>query len=176
MSVYMSNFDVNKFFETLSKETNITIDWPRLAAHRGIGANSIGTLLSDSMTGWHDPERANKYFGAYKLKFTPYGNDTTEKLKTLWQLRHSIVHTGGTLSLADAQKVKSLNSFGGYQIAFEKQFTFEVARKLHPIVKNTTEGLGNAFNARLLANLGASEKTKIAKFFEVKSSVPSWLK
>lgn len=44
MSVYMSNFDVTKFFNTLSKETNITIDWPRLAAHRGIGTNSIGTF------------------------------------------------------------------------------------------------------------------------------------
>lgn len=128
------------------------------------------------MTGWHDPERVNRYFRAYKLQFTPYGNDAIEKLKTLWQLRHSIAHTGGTLSLADAQKVKSLSAFGGRQIAFEKQFTFEVARKLHQIVKKTTEGLGNAFSAKLLPNLDAVEAAKITKFFEVKSSVPSWLK
>lgn len=176
LSVHLSGFDVNKFFENLAKDTNITIDWSRLAAHRGIGANSIGTLLSDSMTGWHDPERVNRYFGAYKLKFTPYGKDEIEKLKTLWQLRHSIAHTGGTLSLADAQKVSSLNNFGGNQIAFEKQFIFEVARKLHPIVKNTTIGLGSEFKTRLIASTTATDKKKIDSFFEVKSSIPTWLK
>lgn len=176
LTVYLANFDTNKFFDLLAKETNIEVNWPRLAAHRGIGANSIGTLLADSMSGWHDPERVNRYFGAYKLAFSPYGADATEKLKTLWQLRHSIAHTGGTLSLADAQKVKSLNAFGNQQIAFEKPFIFEVARKLHPIVKATTEGLGNAFKAKVLPNLGADETNKIAKFFEVKSSVSSWLR
>lgn len=176
MSIYLSSFDANRFFENLSKETNITIDWPRLAAHRGIGANSIGSLLSDSMSGWHDPERVNRYFGAYKLPFTPYGADSIEKLKTLWQLRHSIAHTGGTLTLADAQKVKSLSGFGGNQIAFENQFTFEVARKLHPIVKKSTEGVGVAFKAKVLPNLAAIDMAKIAKFFEVKSSIPSWLR
>ncbi|MBU0785144.1 MAG: hypothetical protein KJ798_14175 [Gammaproteobacteria bacterium] len=176
LSVYLANFDTNKFFENLSKETNINIDWPRLAAHRGIGAHSIGTLLSDSMSGWHDPERVNRYFGAYKLPFTPYGLDAIEKLKTLWQLRHSIAHTGGTLSLADAQKVKSLNNYGGKQIAFEKQFTFEVARKLHPIVKSATVGLGTAFTTKVIPGLGTHETARINKFFEVKSSIPSWLK
>lgn len=176
MSIYLSNFDATKFFENLSKETNITIDWPRLAAHRGIGASSIGSLLSDAMSGWHNPERVNRYFGAYALPFTTYGTDSIEKLKTLWQLRHSIAHTGGTLTLADAQKVKSLTGFGGQQIAFEKQFIFEVARKLHPIVKKTTEGMGNAFKGKVLPNISSVDTAKVAKFFEVKSSIPSWLK
>lgn len=176
LSVFLNNFDVTKFFDTLSKETNISIDWPRLAAHRDIGANSIGTLLADSMTGWHDPERVNRYFAAYKLPYTPYSASSIEKLKTLWQLRHSIAHTGGTLTRADAQKVSSLKGAGGAQIAFENQFTFEVARKLHPIVQNATQGLGLAFQKNVLPNLGQAESTKIAKFFEVKSSIPSWLK
>lgn len=175
-SIYISNFDAPKFFEKLSKETNITIDWPRLAAHRGIGASSIGSLLSDSMSGWHDPERVNRYFAAYGLPYTPYGSDSIEKLKTLWQLRHSIAHTGGTLTRADAQKVKSLNSFGHRQIAFEKQFVFEVARKFHPIVKRTTEGMGVAFNGKLIPGISSEDSARIAKFFEVKSSVPSWLR
>ncbi|QGQ25615.1 hypothetical protein F1728_24310 [Gimesia benthica] len=75
------------------------------------------------------------------------------------------------MSQADAQKVNSLNAHGGAQIAFEKNFIFEVARKLHPIVKQATEGLGNAFKQKLLPNL---DQAQVDKFFEVKSSVASW--
>jgi len=176
MSVLLNEFDSSKFFKTLSDKTNIEMDWVRLAAHRGIGATSIGTLLADSMSGWHDPEKVNSYFNAYKLPFTVFGNDSQEKLKTLWQLRHSIVHTGGTLSRADAQKVISLKTHGGRQIAFEMNFIFEVARKLHPIVKQATEGIGNAFKQKLLPNLEQDQLNQIDRFFEVRSTVPSWLK
>ncbi|RLS84138.1 MAG: hypothetical protein DWI04_02030 [Planctomycetota bacterium] len=175
LSVYLSGFDTNKFFELLSKETNIAIDWPRLAAHRGTGANSIGTLLADSMSGWHDPERVNRYFAAYQLRFNPYSTDAVEKLRVLWQLRHSIAHTGGTLTLADAQKVKPLNTFGGRQIAFEKQFTLEVARKIHPIVQKATEGFGAVYKAKLLLGIDTAGVNKVDLFFQVKSSIPSWL-
>ncbi|WP_411360340.1 hypothetical protein [Pseudidiomarina salilacus] len=176
MSVLLNNFDSGKFFKALSDKTNIDLDWVRLSAHRGIGATSIGTLLADSMSGWHDPERVNTYFAAYKLPYTVFGNDAQEKLKTLWQLRHSIVHTGGTLSRADAQKVNSLKSHGGEQIAFEKNFIFEVARKLHPIVKQATEGLGTAYKRNLLCGLDDAQLSSVDQFFEVKSSVSSWLR
>ncbi|MGI2260896.1 hypothetical protein [Shewanella sp. GXUN23E] len=176
MSVLLNNFDSAKFFKAVSDQTNIEMDWVRLSAHRGIGTMSIGTLLADSMSGWHNPEKVNSYFAAYKLPYTVFGNDAQEKLKTLWQLRHSIVHTGGTLSRADAQKVSSLKSHGGAQIAFEKNFIFEVARKLHPIVKQATEGLGNAYKQKLLTNLEQAQLDQVDKFFEVRSSVPSWLR
>ena len=140
LSVYLSGFDVDDFFKKLSKETNIQLDWPRLAAHRSTGASSVGTLLSDSMSGWHAPERVNKYFGCFGLPHQVFNNDDKERLLTLWQLRHSIVHTGGTLSLADAQKVGSLNNFGGRNISFENNFIFEVSRKLHPLVQASTTG------------------------------------
>lgn len=176
LSVYLTEFDTDKFFAKLAKETSITVDWTMLAAYRDIGQRSIGTLLSDSMTGWHDPEKVCRYFEAYSLGHQLYSKKDIERLKTLWQLRHSIGHTGGTLSFADAQKVKSLNTFGGNQIAFEKQFTFEVARKLHPIIKLGTEGLGKNFEAKVLPDTTAEQREKISEFFSVKSSVPTWLK
>jgi len=175
LSVYLKDFDVDSFFKNLSKKTNIQIDWPRLAAHRATGTSSVGTLLSDSMSGWHDPERVNEYFGCFGLPYQLFTNDDKERLLTLWQLRHSIVHTGGTLTLADAQKVGSLNNLGGRNISFEKNFIFEVSRKLHPLVQASTTGLGSAFLGRLIDNITAEDQEKIDKFFEVKSSVGAWL-
>lgn len=176
MSVYLQRFSVEKFFKDLSKDETVFIDLIRLAAYRSIGSKSIGTLLADSLSGWHNPQRVNKYFLAFGLNFMAFGNSESEKLMTLWQLRHSIVHTGGTLTLADAQKVESLSQYAGKQIAFENNFIFEVARKLHPIVKQTTTGLGNGFKQRLSPALAQQERDKVEKFFEVKSSVPSWLR
>lgn len=176
LSVHLEKFDIGDFFKSLGKETSIDLDWGRLAAHRASGAGSVGALLADSMSGWHSPEKVNKYFGCFRLKFEPFGNTERARLETLWQLRHSIVHTGGTLTLADAQKVKTLEGLGDRRIAFEKNFVFEVARKLHPLIKTSTEGLGQVFKQRLVTSIAEGEKQKIDKFFEVKSSVPVWLK
>ncbi|MFA4839151.1 MAG: hypothetical protein WC703_06735 [Candidatus Neomarinimicrobiota bacterium] len=176
ITVYLQKFDIEKFFKDLSKETSVSIDLVRLAAYRGIGSKSIGTLLADSLKGWHEPKTVNRYFSAFGLNFTAFGNDESEKLRVLWQLRHSIVHTGCTLTLSDAQKVTNLSQHAGKQIVFENNFIFEVARKLHPIVKQTTTGLGNAFKQRLLQNINKTNSDNIDKFFEVKSSVPSWLR
>lgn len=176
LSVHLEKFEVENFFKALSKETNIDLDWARLAAHRASGAGSVGALLADSMSGWHSPEKVNKYFGCFRLSFEPFGNTERSRLRTLWQLRHSIVHTGGTLTLADAQKVKSLEGLGDRRIAFKKNFIFEVARKLHPIIKTATEGLGASFKSRLVSTVTAAEQAQIDAFFEVKSSVSVWLK
>lgn len=176
LSVHLEKFDVGNFLNSLGKETNIDLDWGRLAAHRASGAGSVGALLTDSMSGWHSPEKVNKYFGCFRLNFEPFGNTERARLKTLWQLRHSIVHTGGTLTLADAQKVKSLEGLGDRRIAFEKNFVFEVARKLHPIIKTATEGLGRGFKSRLVSTVSPAERQEIDKFFEVRSSVAVWLR
>jgi len=176
LSVYIEKFDVRTFFKALEKEASIDLDWERLAAHRASGAGSVGALLADSMNGWHSPEKVNKYFGCFRLNFTLFGNVEIERINTLWQLRHSIVHTGGTLTLADAQKVKALKGYGDRKIAFNKNFIFEVARKFHPIVKTSTEGLGNNFKQRLVNGISDEDRQRIDKFFEVKSSVGVWLK
>lgn len=175
LSVHLEKFDTSNFFKSLSKETNIELDWSRLAAHRATRAGSVGTLLSDSMSGWHTPEKVNKYFSCFRVNFEPFGKKERLRLNTLWQLRHSIVHTGGTLTLADAQKVSSLQGLGERNIVFEKNFVFEVARKLHPLVKASTEGLGNGFKQRLVAGVSAADRDRIDKFFEVKSSIQVWL-
>lgn len=121
-SVFLTGFNVESFFKKLNKESNISIDLIRLSAHRSIGATSIGSLLADSLNGWHDAKRVNNFFNAFSLDYQLYGNADCAKLSVLWQLRHSIVHTGGTLTLPDAQKVPELQNHGNKQIVFENNF------------------------------------------------------
>ncbi len=174
-SVYSTSFQLEPFVKKLT-EQNVFIDVKRLSAYRNIGTSSVGSIIADSLKGWHSPEKVNEHFGAFKLNYAFLSNADIRRLQTLWQLRHSIVHTGGTLTLPDAQKVTDLNSFGNRNIAFEKYFIFEVARKLHPLVKRSTEGIGNAYKARLIAGLSADVLSKINTFFEVRSSIGAWLR
>jgi hypothetical protein len=60
--------------------------------------------------------------------------------------------------------------------AFEKNFIYEVSRKFHPIIKRSTEGIGQAFKNTLLPNLPNDTIKRIDTFFKVKSSIHAWLK
>ncbi|MDI6635036.1 hypothetical protein [Pantoea dispersa] len=176
LSVHLRDFNTTTFFKDLEKETSINLDWNRMAAHRALGAGSVGALLADSIGQWHNPDKVNKYFRCFKLDFDIYSTIEKKRIKTLWQLRHSIAHTGGTLTLADAQKVDSLVGMGNMNIAFEKNFIFEVARKLHPLIKRSTDGLGNNFKNKLVSGLSTEDTLRIDNFFEVRSSVSVWLR
>jgi uncharacterized protein YbcV (DUF1398 family) len=175
LTVYQKDFKLSPFIKKLNNG-EVVIDITKLSAYRNVGSLSIGNIIADNLTGWHNPETVNKHFGAFGLNYAFYSNDDCKKLKVLWQLRHSIVHTGGTLTLPDAQKVEELKLFGNKQIAFEKNFIYEVSRKLHPIVKKSTNGISLAFKNNLLPDLEQDTKNKIDKFFEVKSSISVWLK
>ncbi len=174
-SVYLNNFDIDGLFKKLSKRTDVIFDPIRLAALRRTGASSIGILLADSLSGWHDPGKVNSLFCAFGLKRQFFSDVHSDHLRVLWQLRHSIVHTGGTLTLPDAQKVNALSGFGDQKVVFEKNFIYEVARKLHRLVEESTTGIGAAFNERLINPLDADVTNDIDRFFETKSSVGVWL-
>lgn len=175
-SVFLKNFDVSQFEKIINNQCSLSFDIVRLSAYRKVGAESIGILFADSLTGWHNPAKVNLFFSAFKLGYNLFSNDDCLKLDTLWQLRHAIVHTGCTLTLPDAQKVKELKSFGGKQLSFENSFINEVARKLHPIIKKRTEGIGKKFKSKLITNISKSDKEKIDKLFEVTSTASAWFK
>lgn len=174
LTVYSNSFKLDPFIKKLN-DGEVAIDLTRLSAYRNIGTSSVGSIVADSLYGWHSPEKVNKHFGAFGFNYQFYSADDIKRLKVLWQLRHSIVHTGGTLTLPDAQKVEALKSLGNRNIAFEKNFIYEVSRKFHPIVKRSTEGIGTAFKANLLVGLQADVTNRIDNFFKVKSSIPVWL-
>ncbi len=177
MSVYIQGFKVKTFIDKICKDSKseINIDLERLAAFRNIGTSSIGFVVADNLKGWHSPENVNNYFNAFQLNHQFISNENIKRIKVLWQLRHSIVHTGGTLTLPDAEKVTELVEWGDKTFAFQENFIFEVTRKLHPIIKGGTEGLGKNFKARLKPNLDSQVTNRLDKFFDVKSSISVWL-
>lgn len=174
-SIYLANFNIDGFFKRLKKWNSISIDPVRLSAYRGIGASSIGILLADNLSSWHNPKQVNNYFRCFGLKKNFYSNDACKDIEILWQLRHSIVHTGGTLTRTDAQKIPALSKHADQQILLEKNFTWEVSRKFHPIIKSSTNNLKTAFKKNLLGKLSIDIKTEIESFFKVNSSMKSWL-
>jgi hypothetical protein len=175
-SVHLVRLDINNLFKKLSAETNCNIDLNRLAAHRSLGAESVGLLLSDSMSGWHSPEKVNKFFCCFDFKTNFFSGDDIRRLNVLWQLRHSLVHTGGTLSIADAQKLRELSAFGGKNIVFSNNFIFEVARKMHAIVLHSTSRLYEQFKKNMNLHAPKTVCSEIDDFFKVNSSVAVWLK
>lgn len=165
---------MDKFFKVLRNEASFEIDPVRLSAYRGFGA-SAGILLADSLPGWHNPEKVNRYFNAFGFNTNFLASADCKRLRTLWQLRHSIVHTGGTMTVPDAQKVKDLSVFGDKPIVFDNQFVFEVSRKMHPLVQAATNRIAQGFKKGILAVVPQDEKDAVDDLFRVKSSVAVWL-
>ena len=89
-----------ELFERQLSKWNASIQLERLQNYRGDMA-SIGLVLADSLNGWHDPARVNSYFRAIVTSWDLFSTEDTSELAVLWQIRHSIVHTGGRLTRGD---------------------------------------------------------------------------
>lgn len=174
-SSLLKGFNVEKFFKALRERSSIQIDPIRLAAYRGYHA-STGIILADTLTGWHNPIIVNTYFEAYALDQQLYSTNDREQLEILWQLRHSIVHTGGTITLPDAQKVKKLRKYANQQVAFDNQIISEIARKLHPLVRDATDRMKQGFESHLVSGITADQRRSLDTLFTVHSSVSVWLR
>ena len=172
-SQWIPDFKVDDFIKKLSKKVNVSIDVDRLMAWRGAPV-SVGIILADSLPGWHAPGMVNNYFQTL-IERQPFSNQSTERLRTLWQMRHSIVHTAGVLTLPDAQKVSSLRDYGGKSLTTTRYFILEVVRKLHPIVRDATNQVKDGFNGKS-PKIPQDKRTTIDEFFRVHSSVSVWLK
>lgn len=186
-SIYLNKFDIEKFLKSLKesvkteKSTRFDVDFVRIGAYRD-SAVPVGLILADQLSCWQSPSVVNSFFHSFNLKtmdnheMTMFSNEDCEKLSVLWQMRHSIVHTASTITLPDAQKVKSLNSFGGKVISLDKQFIYEVARKFHPIIKSATERMKNTYYHNLKDTTSDEIKAKVEELFKVSSSCSVWLR
>jgi hypothetical protein len=175
LSSYFEDFSPKRFFRNLedSVDRNLDIDLVKLSAYRGMDA-PVGVLLADHLS-WHDPNRVNSYFKDFGLEINTFSNDQCQKLKVLWQLRHSIVHTGGTITRPDAQEIPELEGFGGDPIIFEDQFVWEVSRRMHSLVDSATGRLETETRANLDTELPEDVSDRVDQLFRVDSSVTSWL-
>jgi hypothetical protein len=174
LSRFIESFHPEQFMKGLEASQKIQIDLLRLSAYRGQPA-PVGQLLADALKGWHDPDRVNQFMKAFNLKVDFYSKTDSEQLRILWQLRHSIVHTGGWITLPDAQKVNGLRTFGDTAIVFQDTFIPEVVRKLHRLIKTANDRLNVEFTKQLPSSLSQENLSLVVKFFAVESKMKVWL-
>lgn len=165
MSIYLKEFSPKEFFDQLKKGKNIELKIEDIALYRDDGIDSMGLLLVHSLGDWHNPITVNHYFNAFNIFNNLFSSKQIELLQILWQLRHSIVHNGGTLTLADAQKIPELKKYGGRQIAFEDLFIRELCRRFHTVISDVNTRLENKFRKSLMDNLREDANQRISRFF-----------
>jgi hypothetical protein len=172
----LPKFDIDEFFRSLKRTTEreLVISPARLMAFRKLNA-PVGLVLADSLNGWHDPARVVTYMKAILPTSDCFDSRALGDLRVLWQLRHSIVHTGAWLTFPDAQKVQSLASWGGKPIIFEHTFVNAVARRLHFIVKGCNESLRDAASHALGRSPPEGVAANFSEFLEVSSPKAVWL-
>jgi hypothetical protein len=168
------DFDQRSFSKKLEK-WNVRIDVERLHAYRG-NSTSIGSVFADSLPGWHSAAKVNAYFKGVVSNRDFFSNNHIEDLNTLWQLRHSIVHTGGVLTEADAHKVSDLAKYGGKSLIIDQRFVDAVVRRMHRLVKSSVTSIAEGFREAMVEHVSDQEKAEVDSLFTVRSSRPSYLK
>lgn len=172
LSRYMPKFDLDRCIKSLQKESNLQLDICHLSAYRGQPA-PIGQLIADNLSGWHMPRKVNFHMKAILNNLDFYSTVDIEALRVLWQLRHTMVHTGGWLTLPDAQKIPELSKHGDKAIFFYDGFTEAVVRRFHVIAARSTERLSKALNDNLSADVLASKEFK--DLVNISSPKRSWI-
>lgn len=175
-TVYLNNFNSHHFFKTLDIKDDIPVSKLQMLGNRK-GDTFVGLILANSLNEWQNPTTVIKYFNAFNLQppRSFFSNENKVNLEILWQLRHSIVHTGGTLTKSDALKVKELKNTSGKNIVFSTKFIYELTKWFHSLVFQSVSNLKTSFENGLDTSIKPTEKAEIMKFFEVKSSVTKWL-
>jgi hypothetical protein len=176
-SATFPNFSTKSFISNIGKNAgaDFVVSPDRLLAFRSAKA-PVGFVMADSLYGWHNPEMFNARLKAFGMQVDYFSKKEVSDLEVLWQLRHSIVHTGAWLTEPDAQKITRLRKFGNTGIAFEPSFVNAVSRRLHRIVKAGNARTEPAAVHLLGANPPAAAEKDIRDLFAVRSPKKVWLK
>lgn len=176
-SAIFPSFNTKNFISQIGKNggADFEISPERLLAFRTAKA-PVGFVMADSLSGWHNPEMFNSRLKAFGMQIDYFSNKDVSDLEVLWQLRHTIVHTGAWLTEPDAQKVPRLRKLGNSGIAFEPIFINAVSRRLHRIVKVGNSRAATAAVQMLGSNSTAPAEKDIRDFFAVRSPKKVWLR
>ncbi|AFY37578.1 hypothetical protein Lepto7376_1221 [[Leptolyngbya] sp. PCC 7376] len=171
-SILFEEFDASIFFKDIGFKKDVNIKSNHLLAYRG-DSLSVGILLADNLTDWHNPVSVNSYFNAFGLKVQVFTNHEIELLRNLWQIRHSIVHTAATITKADAQKkqCKQLNDYAGKNIVFKASTMFELKKNLLTLVNGVNKRLEDAFLEKISPDASDQDKNEFKQFFQCGTSV-----
>lgn len=173
-SALLHGFDVGAFLECIEKDYSSVFSPARLAAYRGT-ETSIGIVLAESMQGWQYPEMVNSNFSYFGFSQNFYTDSDCRKLSVLWQLRHSIVHTGGTLTIQDSQHLEELGSWSDFPVIFNENFYFDISRIFHSLIASAVGRLEEDFRANMLDDIDRHKLNRVDKLFEVSSKCAEWL-
>jgi hypothetical protein len=139
---FMQAIDDVELAKRLEK-VGCTLSLQRILTGRG-EPREPGQIIADSLPGWHNPERVNSYFRVMLPAVNAFSNDVVTELELMWQLRHSIVHTGGVITREDAIKVAALRDFRDRRLKFDESFIPAVGRRFHIITEVTMQQLESA--------------------------------
>ncbi|WEY41530.1 hypothetical protein [Paraburkholderia sp. SUR17] len=145
---FMVDSDDMALAKRLEKE-GCAVTLHRILVGRG-SPREPGQIIADSLGSWHNPSRVNQYFQIIFPKLNVYSKPAIAELDLMWQLRHSIVHTGGVVTREDAVKVSQLRKFEDRKLVLEGEFIMEAGRRLHMIVKHATSLLETAVRDRFI--------------------------
>ena len=157
------------------RQADIAIDMRHVVGYRGNEA-AVGNIVADALTGWHDPSKVNEYLMGLLNAGQFYPDDVAQEIRVLWQLRHSIVHTGGTLTVPDAQKVEELGPYAGRAIVFRYQAVDGIVRWFHRALNTVRDGFFPKVRARFKTGYEGHVKHDINTLFKLDSPRASWLK
>ncbi|EOQ98284.1 hypothetical protein LEP1GSC195_1473 [Leptospira wolbachii serovar Codice str. CDC] len=174
-SVYLDNFVPSEFLKRLKDIQSLEIDSLRLTAYRGQPAQ-VGTIFADSLHIWHDSHKVSHAFRALTQGVDFYTKDQIEELQIIWQLRHSIVHTGGTITRPDSQKNSKLKKFADKSIILSETFISTLGYKLHNLINNSITRYSSDFKGKLSADTPIAVQREIDSMFKVESKMQSsWI-
>ena len=175
-SINIEEFDFDKFKKSLSGSNagSFEVDLNRMMAQRGSLAH-VGYVIADSLGGWHNPARVNAYFQGIGLKQNIFSGDQISDLNVLWQIRHSIVHTGAYITAADAQKIARLSSKSDCPIIFDHRFYNWFSRKMHRISIDINNRLRASCKDGMKNSATKGAKDALTKLLRVSSPKQVWL-
>lgn len=180
-SVYAGLFDLTHRIPGFSskglikglKEAEVSVTINNVIGYRGIKA-AAGDIVADALTGWHDPTKVNGYFKGL-LNIEPfYDKKQCDELSVLWQLRHGIVHTGGTLTPPDSQKVSQLNEYANRPIVFRPQMVEGIVIWFHKLLKAVNETFYPKVKGRFKSGYVGDVKTALDELFRLDSPRKSY--
>lgn len=175
-SVNIEDFNFDKFRKSLSRSGSIDfeVDLNRMLAQRGAFAH-VGYVIADSIGGWHNPKKVNNYFQGLGIKSNAFSNEQISELEVLWQMRHSIVHTGAYITAADSQKVERLADKADCPIIFDHRFYNWFSRKMHRITQDVNSRLLDSCRAGQKASITKGGKDSLTRLLRVSSPKQVWL-
>jgi hypothetical protein len=173
LTFYIPDFNTRNLVQNL-RATELDISISQIVGYRG-NIMAAGNIVADAFTAWHDPLKVNAYFKAL-LNVEPFYQDKyVDELAVLWQLRHSIVHTGGTLTVLDAQKNESLVSKGGTPIVFRHHVFPAIVIRFHKMLKQVRNSFYPKVTGRFKTAYTENVKKQIDKLFLLESPRMVWL-